>query len=127
MNEMNDKDQRPPVWIGHVTLETSKIEQLDEFMQLVGMRSIAKGDDYSVLELRGGTHLVLIAKEDVHQAEAPFDLMVDDLEAYHQKLLDAGLTPTAIVPGDIHSAFEVTEPTGYTFKFNSSHVGRLPV
>jgi len=40
-------------------MHTKKLVKSIEFMQLVGMRMIASGDEYAVLELRGGTHLVL--------------------------------------------------------------------
>ena len=124
---MKNDGLKPPVWIGHVTLETSNIEQLEKFMRLIGMRPIVKMEDIAVLELRGGTHLVLIAKDDCVPGEVPFDLMVDDLEETHQKFADLGLAPTPIEAGSIHSSFEIKEPSGHIFKFNSSHVGEALV
>ena len=124
---MINDDQRPPVWIGHVVLETNAIEQSEKFMRLVGMRPIAGGEDFAVLELRGGTHLVLIAKDDVTPGEVPFDLMVDDLVEIHQKFADLGMAPMPIEEGSIHSSFKIKDPAGHEFKFNSSHVGELPV
>jgi hypothetical protein len=124
---MKSDEQRPPVWIGHVVLETNSIEQSAQFMRLIGMRPIASGEDFAVLELRGGTHLVLIAKDDVIPGEVPFDLMVDDLVAIHQKFEDLGMAPAPIEEGNIHSSFKIKDPVGHEFKFNSSHVGKLPV
>ena len=46
----------------------------------IGMRSVVHGPEVAVLELRGGTHLVLIANANAVAGEAPFDLMVEDLE-----------------------------------------------
>ena len=96
-------------------------------MRLIGMRPIAKGDDFAVLELRGGTHLVLIAKDKLSPGTAPFDLMVDDLEETHQKFADLGLAPSPIAEGRIHRSFEIEEPAGNIITFNSSHVGEFPV
>lgn len=124
---MSDGDLRPPVWVGHIVLETSRLDDSEKFMQVIGMRPIAKGEDFAVLELRGGTHLVLAAKEDVVLGEAPFDLMVEDLEATHKKFAEMGLSPSPIEVGQIHQWFYVREPAGHTVKFNSSHVSDRPV
>ena len=74
-------DQRPPIWVGHIHLATERLEESEVFMRAIGMRPIAKGEDYAVLELRGGTHLVLSQARAVAPGTAAFDLMVDDLEA----------------------------------------------
>jgi len=124
---MTNNEHRPPVWVGHIELETNKFEQSEKFMRLIGMRSIFKDDDIAVLELRGGTHLVLIAKDNSTPGIASFDLMVDDLDAIHRKFADLGLTPPPIKEGKIHSSFEIEEPGGNTITFNSSHVGEVPV
>jgi catechol 2,3-dioxygenase-like lactoylglutathione lyase family enzyme len=125
--DMRNDDKRPPIWVGHIELETNNIEQSEEFMRLIGMRPVAKGDDFAVLELRGGTHLILIAKDMLSPGIAPFDLMVDDLEATRKKFSDLGLAPSPIEEGKIHSYFEIEEPAGNKIKFNSSHVSKLPV
>ncbi len=96
-------------------------------MRLIGMRPIAKGDDFAVLELRGGTHLVLIAKDILSPGRAPFDLMVDNLEATHQRFSDLGLAPSPIEEGEIHRSFEIEEPAGNIITINSSHVSEFPV
>jgi hypothetical protein len=75
------KDLRPAVWIGHVVLETDRLEETESFMRKIGMRPIVETRDVAVLELRGGTHLVLVATPKVTAGEAPFDLMVEDLHA----------------------------------------------
>jgi catechol 2,3-dioxygenase-like lactoylglutathione lyase family enzyme len=65
------------VWIGHVLLNTPDIPATREFMLALGMRDIAHGEGYAVLELRGGTHLLLLPGDAVAEGEASFDLMVD--------------------------------------------------
>ena len=49
----------------------------------MGLRLIAKRDSFAVLELRGGTHLILGHTNDsvAPGTTAPIDLMVDDLDA----------------------------------------------
>lgn len=125
---MKENEHRPPLWVGHIELETNEIAKSEEFMRLIGMRPIFNGDDVAVLELRGGTHLVLVANNNkINPSAAPFDLMVDDLEATHRKFKGLGLSPSPIKEGKIHNSFEIEEPAGNIIKFNSSHVGDFPV
>ena len=114
-------DERPPIWIGHVNMKTAKFDESLAFMVDLGMRQVAKMDALAVLELRGGTHLVLQADADGADQQASFDLMVDDLDAQHAALASAGYSPTAISRGKIHATFEVREPAGNTIKFFDSH------
>lgn len=120
-------DERPKVWVGHVSLPTQDVTATREFMLGLGMRAIADGDDFAVLELRGGTHLVLLAAQEPASGAAYFDLMVDDLEETHAHLQSLGLAPSPIESGRIHSSFSVDAPSGHTIQFNSSHVSDLPV
>jgi hypothetical protein len=53
-------EEKPPVWVGHV----------------------GRNEHVAVLEMRGGTHLILLPGT-VTPGAAPFDLMVDDLDATH--------------------------------------------
>ena len=121
------RDERPAVWVGHVSLPTRSVSETREFMIGLGMRPIAQGDDFAVLELRGGTHLVLLRSEDFTPGPAPFDLMVEDLDAVHQRFRAQGLAPSEIEVGRIHRSFRITSPCGHTIVFNSSHVSDLPV
>ena len=120
-------DPRPPVWVGHVTLPTPDLPGTRRFMLKLGMRDIAHGEGFAVLELRGGTHLVLLPADAPGTGDAYFDLMVDDLEATHAALTAEGLAPSAISPGKIHRSFTVASPSGHTLKFNSTHVSDQPV
>lgn len=124
---MPAQDGRPGVWVGHVTLSTPDLHATRDFMLQLGMRAIAQGDDFAVLELRGGTHLVLLPGEEAASGSAYFDLMVDDLDATHAKLLSLGLAPSGIESGRIHRSFSVRAPSGHTFTVNSSHVSDRPV
>ena len=124
---MNNDDRRPPVWVGHIFLETNRLDESYEFMTKIGMRSITKNSSVGILELRGGTHLVLMAKDDIEPGVAPFDLMFEDLESTHRLFEEMGLKPSAIETDRIHQSFTVQEPSGHTIKVYSSHVGNQPV
>jgi hypothetical protein len=126
---MSEKDARPPVWVGHVVLESDRLEQTVQFMCAIGMRMIFPGPRVAVFELRGGTHLVVLAKDQVAAGAAPFDLMVEDLQATHEKFTLLGLEPTPIeTAADMpHELFRVREPAGHVITFYSNHVSDKPV
>jgi len=124
---MSSADPRPPVWVGHVTLPTPDLPSTHEFMKTLGLREIVQGEGFAVLELRGGTHLVLVPADEPASGDCYFDLMVDDLAATHARLRAAGLSPSAIEEGTIHSSFDVDSPSGHRIRFNSTHVSDLPV
>ena len=108
-------------------MHTERVAESSEFMQRVGMRLIFSDDDVAVLEMRGGTHLVLTSNPESELIKASFDLMVEDLDATHKRFIELGLKPGGIERGKIHDWFEVREPGGTIITFNSSHVGELPV
>ena len=126
---MSENDARPPVWVGHVVLESDRLDETVRFMQTIGMRTIFPGPRVAVLELRGGTHLVVIAKDEVAAGDAPFDLMVEDLRATHRQFAALGLAPTPIeAAGNMpHEFFRVREPAGHVITFYSNHASGKPV
>ncbi len=124
---MGDSDERPAVWVGHIMMDTDRLGESHDFMVELGMRSLVTGDGFAVLELRAGTHLVLLEREEIEPGEADFDLMVEDLDATHRRLSELGRSPSEISKGKIHSSFTVQDPSGQTIKFNSSHVSEFPV
>jgi len=93
------------------------------------MRTIFPGPRVAVFELRGGTHLVVIAKEKVAAGAAPFDLMVEDLQATHKEFTSLGLEPSPIetAANMPHELFRVREPAGHVITFYSNHVSDKPV
>jgi catechol-2,3-dioxygenase len=126
---MSKSDPRPSVWVGHITLESDRLEETAQFMRTIGMRSIFPGPRVAVFELRGGTHLVVIAKDQVAAGAAPFDLMVEDLHATHREFTSLGMEPTPIetVANMPHERFRVREPAGHVITFYSNHVSGEPV
>ena len=122
-------DPRPPLWIGHALLAVPDVVASKTFFLTLGMRHVETTPTVAVLELRGGTHLVLVPADRpvAAGARAPFDLMVEDLDATHAALTEAGIAPTPIEPGQIHRSFAITEPGGHRITVNSTHATGLPV
>ena len=123
------KDERPPVAVGHVSLNVTDLARATAYFTEIGMRSVHEGDSITVLELRGGTHLILRAGTVpvANGAKAPFDLMVDDIEGTRDTYAAKGLAPSAMEHGTIHDWFTITDPDGYEFTVTSSHASGRPV
>ncbi len=133
MNTLNkqEPDSRPGVAIGHVDLLVTNVPQAVDYFVQLGMRPIHHDQDFAVLELRGGTHLVL---ENPEPGEAvafgqtpPFDLMVENIQAAHQRSEELGMKPSEIETGRIHDNFYLEGPDGYKIRVTSSHTSNRPV
>lgn len=123
------QDRRPPVAIGHVRIETHEVPETIDFFQKLGLRHIFRNERFGVLELRGGTHLV-VSKRDKPVRKgtaAPFDIMVDDIDEAHTRYGKKGFDPSDITSGSIHSSFFIRSPSGHKLKINSSHAGKRAV
>jgi len=115
-------EERPSVWIGHAVLTVGDVDRSADFWQRLGMREVERNEHVAVLELRGGTHLVLVPGTPAENADAPFDLMVEDVDATHAAWEARGLDLSPIERGRIHAAFMMRDPDGYRVTVNSSHV-----
>jgi len=118
-------DQRPPVAVGHVRLPTTNVASAARWLESVGLRPIFEDAELAVLELRGGTHVVVRREDEAPKAgtAAPFDLMVDDIEAARRDYAAKGLKPSDISRGRIHDSFHLAGPDAQDFTVNSSHAG----
>ena len=76
----------------------------------------------------GGTHLILMRRDQVVAGDASFDLMVDDLHAAHRRFAALGLDPSPIEarPAIDHEVFTVREPAGNVITVFSSHASGKP-
>lgn len=121
--ESTDTDPRPGVAIGHIGPHpVTDLDATVRFFEHLGTRTVAVMSHMAILELRGGTHLIVRAVEQVEPgARASFDLMVDDIDATHAVLDAAGLRPTPVERGGIHSSFTVIDPSGTAVPITSSH------
>ena len=122
-------DRRPPVAVGHVRLNVVDVGAAASWLETVGLRPIVTMADLAVLELRGGTHVVVRRAERPPEpgTGAPFDLMVDDVDAAHRDYAGKGLSPSPVRRGRIHDSFELAGPDGWTFTVNSSHASGQPI
>ena len=125
-------DLRPPVWVGHVYLSAKDVPAAARWLETVGLRRIVVRDEAAVLEMRGGTHVVVRPVEQLSESgtAAPFDLMVDDIEAARSDYAQKGLSPSPIRQRQArydHDSFELSGPDGWIFTVYSSHVGDRPV
>ena len=122
-------DHRPPVAVGHVRLLVDNVAAAAHWLETVGLRPIVTREDLAVLELRGGTHVVVRPAEQppAPGAGAPFDLMVDDVDATHRDYAAKGLSPSPIRRGRIHDSFDLPGPDGWSFVVNSSHASGQPI
>ena len=129
MSETNQADGRPAIAIGHVRLEVADVPATTDFFLKLGIRSIVARSVFAVLELRGGTHLILRpAAEGVHGSDkVHFDVMVDDIDEARRDYASKGLSVSDIERGSIHSSFDVTTPDGRALSVTSSHAGDRPV
>jgi catechol 2,3-dioxygenase-like lactoylglutathione lyase family enzyme len=119
-------DARPALWVGHVAIPTHDIQRSFAFYRDLGLRAMndpRPDAGIAELEMRGGTHFVLILDSDAKTdgRVAPFDLMADDLDALHADMAQRGITVSEITRGG-HDFFTFTDPDGFVVTVNSSHV-----
>ncbi|MCZ6465404.1 MAG: VOC family protein [Proteobacteria bacterium] len=126
---MTAKDERPAAWVGHVILKAADLPRSTDYWEKIGMRIIETHDTVSVLELRGGTHLVLLKSDEPlpEGSAAAFDVMVEDVDAARKRYGELGFEPGEIEVGSIHRSFKLRDPSGYQVTVNSSHASDRPV
>ena|SRR5215213_924082 len=119
------KSKRPSVAIGHVILHARDVTASAEFYSALGLRLIVKRSELAILELRGGTHLLLFEAKGEPRAGPirSFDFMVDEITATRASLEEAGMELTPLRDDHIsgHQMFEVTDPDGNAVTILSSH------
>lgn len=121
-------DPRPSLAIGHVTLTVSDVARSADFYRALGLRDVWRGPSMAILELRGGTHLLLF-KGAPARGDAPFDLMVDDLEAFRvaQRARGVEVSDAGYDAQSGHHYADVHDPDGYVLSVCSSHTECRPV
>jgi catechol 2,3-dioxygenase-like lactoylglutathione lyase family enzyme len=126
---MRKKDDRPGIWIGHVTRRVRDVKESTEFFAALGLRTMMAGAEMAILELRGGTHLLLFADEAKFKTipNDNFDLMVSDVEAFHESLQSKGVQVSKLKQDRFHTYFEASDPDGAKWRVNSDHTEGRPV
>ncbi|MDH3307018.1 MAG: hypothetical protein OEO77_05820 [Acidimicrobiia bacterium] len=111
-------NQLPRFGIGHVSMAAADVYLLADFYTAIGMRLVVNMGRMAILELRGGTHLIL---RDGEPGTATLDLIVDDIDGTHAELEAAGADPSTIQRGNPHDRFVAKDPEGNTLVVNSNH------
>ncbi|SDO52026.1 Glyoxalase/Bleomycin resistance protein/Dioxygenase superfamily protein [Afipia sp. GAS231] len=145
----NMNSNLPAAALGHFVMKVNDVNISYQFYTKFGLRPMGIfPDGVGIIELRGGTHIVLFNKND----EFPFsiipshlgqrgdfsserlDLMIDsksrsDLELYRTTLVKNGLSVGEIAPDQFfgHYYFQLADPDGNGITVYTSHVGELPV
>ncbi len=112
-------DVRPRFGIGHVILTARDVAALTDFYVQIGMRLVVNMGRAAIVELRGGTHLVIRSGDDA--SAAALDLIVDDIDETRRVLAAAGAQTGPITRGSPHDQFVATDPEGNTLIVNSNH------
>ncbi len=138
----------PAAAFGHFVMKVSDINRSSRFYTDMGLRSRGIFPDLAIIELRGGTHILLFSRN----GELPFpltpgrlgqrsaffseqlDLMIDgkskdELEVYRAALVEKELSVGAIAQDQLfgHYYFQLVDPDGNGITVYSSHVGELSV
>ncbi|CAM5407667.1 VOC family protein [Eoetvoesiella caeni] len=142
------EDSLPAAALGHFVMKVQNIEASYQFYIGLGLRAFDTFPGMAIVELRGGTHLLLFQKDDQqssalqnsHVGQRPdfgsekLDLMISgrteaDLEHYRAGLIDNGYSPSAIADGVLygHHYFTMQDPDGNGISFYTSHCSDKPV
>ncbi len=141
-------DSLPAAALGHFVMKVANLDVSYQLYADLGLCQIEVLPDVAIIELRGGTHILLFPEN----GEAPFpltsshlgqraaffnehlDLMINgktrgDLEAYRAILLKNGITAGEIAQERFfgHYYFHLADPDGHGITLYTSHVGELPV
>lgn len=142
------EDSLPAAALGHFVMKVQNIEASHQFYVGLGLRALDTFPGLAIVELRGGTHLLLFQKDDEqsstlqpsHVGQRPefgsekLDLMIAghkkaDLELYRDRLIDKGYSPSTIAERALygHRYFTIQDPDGNGVSFYTSHCGDKPV
>ena len=114
----DERTDRPRFAIGHVSLAAADIEKLAGFYIEIGMRPVVNMGHMAIIELAGGTHIVISSGAAGGQQ---LDLIVDDIDEAHGILAAADGAPGEIRRGSPHSTFVATDPEGNRLTIHSTH------
>ena len=139
----------PAAAFGHFIMKVNDIDISYQFYTKLGLRPFGRFPDLAIIELRGGTHILLFSKNDElpsslssshlgQRGGASFnerlDLMIEgksrgDLEIYRTNLMEKGLSVDAIAQDQFfgHDYFQLADPDGNGITVYTSHTGELSV
>jgi len=101
-----------------MSITADNVDRLTDFYTDVGLRLVVKMGRSSIVELRGGTHIIIRAGRG---GQATLDFIVDDIDETRSVLERAGAVVTAIRRGNPHDSFMATDPEGNELAVHSTH------
>jgi len=141
MNEMKTVVD-PELAVAHLVFKVANLKSSCQFYSNLGLPPFYIEEKIAIIELRGGTHLVLLsvdepAGEDVAESvtgqfhkrfSGQFDLMIegknlDDLKKYRSELISRGIAAGEIPDEAVfgHHLFCVKDPDGNGITIYTSH------
>jgi len=142
------KTSVPAAALGHFVMKVQDVETSYRFYGSLGLRLAGTYPGMAIVELRGGTHLLLFQASD-RQSDAladsrlgqrpefgveRLDLMIagheeSELAQYRAGLIENGHSPSEIARGTLygHHYFSMLDPDGHGITFYTSHCGDQPV
>ena len=120
----------PRIGIGHVALAVSDVAASARFYADLGLKPCFENAGMAILELRGGTHLLLFSREagPAIPAVERVDLMIAErsragLEAYRASILARGLAAGPIPDEEFygHHMLRLRDPDGNEVVVATSH------
>ncbi len=117
-NSAINSNERPRFGIGHMSISASDVGKMTDFYTSIGLRLVVNMGRASIVELRGGTHIIIQSGE---PGVASLDFIVDDIDEAHAVLEAEGASPGSIRRGSPHDSFMATDPEGNTLVINSDH------
>lgn len=116
--ETGEGTDRPRFAIGHLGLSAADVSALTDFYVEIGMRPVVSFDHMAIIELLGGTHIIISAGQAGGQQ---LDLIVNDIDETHTIVAASGGAPGEIRRGSPHSTFIATDPEDNQLTIHSTH------
>ena len=135
------KEVRSELSPGHIVVLVENIQDSISFYEAIGLPAFMQLEQLAIIELRGGAHVLLIAKGSkaseglttsryggqVKKVDEAFDFMIDgntkeELELFRTDVLSNGVKASELNEGGFgHYIFSVTDPDGHNIYFYTSH------
>ena len=132
----------PELAVGHLVLKVADLKRSCQFYSNLGLPPFAIDEELAIIELRGGTHLILLTidpqiGEDIAESltgqfhkkfSEQFDLMIngkglDELKKYRLELIRQGIAAGEIPDETFfgHHLFCIKDPDGNGITIYTSH------
>ncbi len=131
MSSDENHNRQPALAIGHQQFFVSDLERSYAFFCDIGLQPVFCVDGVAAVDLRGGTHLLLIKSTDRKKLDrnVSFDFMIDDdkreaLVAFHDDILrkEIKCSEVTVDPSYGHFSLKLVGPDGREITVCTRHV-----